>query len=155
MWHQNSLSCQRAFTVWDSACPLVRWPCFFEANAPGDDVQVAAQPKRGNLTFQRRTRRTKWWRVYLKQMIVRVVTYFAFPEFILLEISSDTWRINKSLIYRTTGHPLTAVCVLRMCFLDCPLYRVLPEYWSNGNQMNVFVHYLSSARVCSNLHCAS
>ena len=49
MRQQNSLSCQRAFSVSYSAYPFVRWSCFMEANSPGDAAQAAAQPKQGDL----------------------------------------------------------------------------------------------------------
>ena len=45
---------------------------------------------------QTRTRQTKCWRVYLKHKIIqKVIAYFVFPEFILLETFPDSRHINN------------------------------------------------------------
>ena len=79
---------------------------------------------------QSRTRHTQWWRVYLKQITIReVVTYLVFPEFMLLEISPESWCITN-----LPDHWAPGVCetirTLRMCFLDFLIYWFPSSSWS-------------------------
>ena len=77
------------------------------------------------INTQRRKRRILWWRVHLKQIIIReVIKLIVFPEFTSLEISPHSWRIN---IYCTSGVHY-AFLVLRTCIGLSVVFSITCKY---------------------------